>query len=86
LCLWSFLGAIAHCFGVSGDLDGPRHLVHVWEAWPKTCHFCILGQFSRAIAHYFGFMRWFTRAMTLTKCLRGMTTNPSFLHFWAVLW
>jgi hypothetical protein len=28
--------------------------VHIWEAWPKTHHFCILGPFSWAIAHNFG--------------------------------
>jgi hypothetical protein len=84
LCIWPFLWAISHCFGVLGDLHGPWHLVHVWEAWPKTHRFCVLG--SWAIAHCFGFSRWFTRPMTLTKCLRGMTKNPSFLRFWAEFW
>jgi hypothetical protein len=71
---------------VGRDLHGPWHLVHVWEAWPKTHHFCILGSFSWTIAHCFGFPRWFTRPMTLTKCLRGMTKNPLFLRFGAVSW
>jgi hypothetical protein len=67
-------------------VHGPWHLVHVWEAWPKTHHFCVLGSFSWAIAHCFWIPRWFTRPMTLTKCLRGMTKNPSFSRFWAVSW
>jgi hypothetical protein len=73
LRLWPFLWA--HYLGVLGDLHGPWHLVHVWEAWPKTRHFCVLGPFSWAIDHCFGFPRWFTRPMTLMKCLRGMTKN-----------
>jgi hypothetical protein len=84
LRLWPFWWAIAHSFGVLGDLHGPWHLVHIWEAWPKTHRFCILGSFSWAIAHSFGFPRGFTRPMTLTKCLRGMNKNLSFLRFWAV--
>jgi hypothetical protein len=77
---------VSYCplFGVLGDLHGPWHLVHVWEAWPKTPRFCVLGPFSWAIAHCFGFPRWFTRPVTLTKCLRCMTKNLSFLHFWAI--
>jgi hypothetical protein len=50
------LWAISHCFGVLGDLHGPWHSVHVWEAWPKTRSFCILGLFLWAIAHCFGVM------------------------------
>jgi hypothetical protein len=36
------------------DLQGPWHSVHVWEAWQKTRHFCVLGLFLWAIAHSFG--------------------------------
>jgi hypothetical protein len=88
LYLWPFLWAIAHCFGVMGmgDLHGPWHSVHVWEAWPKTCHFYVIGPFSWASAHSFGFPGWFTRSMTLSTCLRGMTKNPSILHLWPFLW
>jgi hypothetical protein len=75
LRLWLFLWAIACCLGVLGDLHVPWYLVHVWEAWTKTHRFCVLGSFSWAIAHCFGFPRWFTRPMTLMKCLRGMTKN-----------
>jgi hypothetical protein len=67
-----------------GDLQGLWHSVHVWEAWQKTHRFCVLGQFLWAIAHSFGIPGWFTRPMTLSTCLRGMTKNSSFLHFRAV--
>jgi hypothetical protein len=79
---------VSYCplFGVLGDLHGPWHLVHVWEAWPKTRRFCVLGPFSWAIAHCFGFPRWFTRPMTLSTCLIGMTKNSSFLRLWPFLW
>jgi hypothetical protein len=89
LIVFAFMDVfVTYCplFGVLGDLHGPWHLVHVWVAWPKTRRFCILGPFWWAIAHCFGFPRWFTRPMTLMKCLRGMTKNLSFLHFWAVSW
>jgi hypothetical protein len=58
--------------------------VHVWETWPKTRRFCILGPFSWAIAHSFGVPEWFTRSISLSTCLRGMTKNSSFLCFRAV--
>jgi hypothetical protein len=64
-----------------GDLQGPWHSVYVWEAWPKTHRFCVLGTFSWAIAHSFGVPGWFTRPMTLSIFLRGMTKNSSFLRF-----
>jgi hypothetical protein len=70
--------------GFSGNLQGIWQSVHVWEAWPKTHHFYVLGPFSWAIVHSFGFLRWFTRPMTLSLCFRGMTKNLSFLHFRAV--
>jgi hypothetical protein len=34
-----------------------------------------------AIAHSFGVSVWFTRPMTLSTCLRGMTKNSSFLRY-----
>jgi hypothetical protein len=37
--------------------------------------------FLWAIAHSFGVPGWFTRPMTLSTFLRGMTNNSSFLHF-----
>jgi hypothetical protein len=43
--------------------------------------FCVLGQFSWAIAHSFGVPGWSIRPMTLSTCLRGMTKNSSFFHF-----
>jgi hypothetical protein len=59
LRFWPFLWAIAHSFGVLGDLHVPWHSVHVWEAWPKICRFYIFGPFLWAIVHSFGFSRWF---------------------------
>jgi hypothetical protein len=70
--------------GFRSDLQRPWHWVHVCEAWPKTRRFCILGPFSWAIAHCFGVPEWFTRSMTLSTCLRGMTKNTSFLCFKAI--
>jgi hypothetical protein len=87
LIIFAFMAIfVSYCplFGVLGDLHRPWHLVHVWEARPKTRHFYILGPFSWAIVHSFGFLQWFTRPMTLSLCLRGMTKNTSFLHFWAI--
>jgi hypothetical protein len=84
LCLWPFSWAIAHRFGVSGWSTSPMTVVHVWEAWPKTRRFCVLGLFSWAIAHSFGVPEWFTRSMTLSTCLRDMAKCSSFLHFRAV--
>jgi hypothetical protein len=84
LHLWPFSWAIAHYFGVLGDLQGIWQSVHVWEAWPKTHHFYVLGLFSWAIVHSFGFPRWFTRLVTLSLCLRGMTKNSLFLRFRAI--
>jgi hypothetical protein len=44
LRLWLFLWAILPTvLGFQGDLQGPWHSVYFWEAWPKTCHFCISG-------------------------------------------
>jgi hypothetical protein len=60
LRLWSFLWAIAIVLWFWGGLDGPWHSVHVWEAWPKTCHFYIFELFSSAIVHSFGFSGWFS--------------------------
>jgi hypothetical protein len=64
-----------------GDLQGPWHSIHVWEAWEKTHRFSVLGPFLWAIAHSFGVPGWSTRPMTLSTCLRGMTQNSSFLRF-----
>jgi hypothetical protein len=33
-----------------------------------------------------GVLRWFTRSMTLSTCLRGMTKNSSFLRLWTFPW
>jgi hypothetical protein len=38
------------------------------------------------IVHSFGFQGWFSRPMTLSTCLIGMTKNSSFLHLWPFLW
>jgi hypothetical protein len=78
LCLWP------NILEFWGNLQGIWQSVHVWEAWPKTRHFYILGPFSWAIVHSFGFPRWFTRPVTLSLCLRGMTKNSSFLRFRAI--
>jgi hypothetical protein len=51
------------CYG--GDLHGPWHSAHVWEAWPKTCCFYIFGPFLWAIVHSFGFSGWFSSPLHL---------------------
>jgi hypothetical protein len=43
-----------------------------------------LWPFLGAIAHSFGVPVWFTKAMTLSIVLRGMTKNSSFLRIRAV--
>jgi hypothetical protein len=47
--------------GFWGDLWWIWQSVHVWEAWPKTHRFYVLGLFLRAIIHSFGIPWWFTR-------------------------
>jgi hypothetical protein len=39
-----------------------------------------------AIVHSFGFSRWFSRPMTLSTYLIGMSKNSSFLRLWPFLW
>jgi hypothetical protein len=41
---------------------------------------------SWAIAHSLGFPGRFTRPMTLSTCLGGMTENSSLLHLWTFSW
>jgi hypothetical protein len=64
LIVFAFMAVfVSYCplfWGYGGDLHGLWHLVHVWEAWPKTCHFYIFGPFSWAIVHSFGFSGWFS--------------------------
>jgi hypothetical protein len=72
---------LATASGFRSDLQGPWHSVHVWEAWPKTHCFCVLGPFSWAIAHSFGVPGWFIRPKKLSTFLRGVTKNSLFLHF-----
>ena len=53
--------------GFQGDL-------HVWEVWPKTHRFCVLGLFSWPLAHSF-------RALGRFTCLRVITKNSYFFAF-----
>jgi hypothetical protein len=85
LYLWPFFELLSIVLGFGGDLHGQWHLVHVWEAWPKLIVFVFLAV-SWAIGHSLGFSGWFTRPMTLSTCLGGMTENSSFLHLWTFLW
>jgi hypothetical protein len=41
---------------------------------------------SWAIAHSLRFSGWFTRPMTLSTYLGGMTENSSLLHLWMFSW
>jgi hypothetical protein len=80
-----FLWAIVHSFGFSRWFSSPWHLVLVWHAWPKTHHFCVYGYFCELLPTVLGF--WgFTWPMTLSTCLRGMTKNSSYLHWWTFSW
>jgi hypothetical protein len=45
LRLWPFREELSIVLGFWGDLHGPWHSVHVWEAWPKTCRFTFLSRF-----------------------------------------
>jgi hypothetical protein len=51
--------------GVPGWSTRPMTLSTCLRGMTKTCNFCILGPFSWAIAHYFGFTWRFTRNMTV---------------------
>jgi hypothetical protein len=72
--------------GFRGDLQGPWHSVHVWEAWPRTHRFCVLGTFSWAIVHNFGFPWWFIRNMIVYTFSRGMIKNSLFLGLCPFSW
>jgi hypothetical protein len=72
-------------FWDSGVIYKAHYTQHIFQRPDqKLVVFCILGPFSWAIAHSFGFPEWLTRSMTLSTCLRGMTKNSSFLHFRAI--
>jgi hypothetical protein len=72
-------------FWDSGVIYKAHYTQHFFQRHDKKLViFCILGPFSWAIAHSFGFLKWFTRSMTLSTCLRGMTKNSSFLRFRAI--
>jgi hypothetical protein len=79
-----FRELLSTVLGFRGDFQGPWHLVHVWEAWPKTRCLCVCGHFCELLATVLGLWGGFTWPMTLSTCLRGMTKNLSFLHFWAI--
>jgi hypothetical protein len=40
-----FREILSTVLGFWGDFQGPWHLVLIWQAWPKTCHFCFYGHF-----------------------------------------
>jgi hypothetical protein len=42
-------------WGLRGDLQGPWHSLHVSEACPKTCHFCVYGPFRELLPTVLGF-------------------------------
>jgi hypothetical protein len=42
------------------------------------------GHFCELLPTVLGLWAGFTWPMTLSTCLRGMTKNLSFLHFWAI--
>jgi hypothetical protein len=79
-----FRELLSTVLGFWGDFQGPWDLVHFWDAWPKTHHFCILGPFLWTIANNFGVLGWFTRPMRLSTFFRGVAKNSSLLRFWAV--
>jgi hypothetical protein len=70
--------------GFQGDFQGPWHLVHVWQAWPKTHRFCAYVHFCELLPTVLGLWGGFTWPMTLSTCLRGMTKKLSFLHLRAI--
>jgi hypothetical protein len=49
---------VSYCpqfWGFQGDLQGPWHRVHVWEAWPKTHRFCVSDHFRELLPTFLGF-------------------------------
>jgi hypothetical protein len=40
--------------GFRGNLQGLWHLVHVWQAWPKTCRICVYGHFCELLPTVLG--------------------------------
>jgi hypothetical protein len=85
LCFWDVFVSYCPQFWDSGLIYKAHDTQHIFQRRDqKLIVFCILGLFSWAIAHSFGVPEWFTRSMSLSTCLRGMTKNSSFLRFRAV--
>jgi hypothetical protein len=55
LHFWPFHELLHIVLGFQGDLQGPWHSVHVWEAWPKTHPCCIYGCFRELLPTILGF-------------------------------
>jgi hypothetical protein len=49
LCFSPFHELLPTVLGFRGDLQGPWHSVHIWEAWLKTHRFCIYGRFCELL-------------------------------------
>jgi hypothetical protein len=70
-------------WGFRGDLQGPWHSIHVWEAWQKIIIFAFMTVFVSYWPQFWD-SGLIYKVMTLFICLRGVTKNSSFLHFRAV--
>jgi hypothetical protein len=66
-------------FWGSGDIYKEYDSLYILERNDKkTHHFCIYGRFRELLPTVLG---WFTRSMTPSTCLSGMTKNSSFFAF-----
>jgi hypothetical protein len=54
LRFWPVHELLPTVLGFQGDLQGPWHSVHVWEAWPKTHRFCIYGRIRELFPLFWG--------------------------------
>jgi hypothetical protein len=54
-CMAIFVSYCPQFWGFRGDLQGPWHRVHVWEAWPKTRRYCISDRFCELLSTVLGF-------------------------------
>jgi hypothetical protein len=77
---------VSYCplFWSSVDIYKEYDSLYIFKRNEKNSSFLCLWLFSWTITHSFGVPGWFTRPMTLSTCLSGMTKNSSFLHFRAV--
>jgi hypothetical protein len=84
LCFRAIFVGYCTLFWGSVDIYKEYDGLYILERNEKNSSFMRLWPFSWTIAQSFGVSGWFTRSITPSTCLSGMTKNSSFLHFSAI--